>query len=55
MEYIGPVGDGHGHGHHEHVDPTKPYDVYTHGHLDLIEEQNKKQWYDLVKPEYVWN
>ena len=55
MNYIGPPDDEHDHHHHEEVDRTKPYDVYTHGHLDLIEEQNKKKWAELVRPEYIWN
>lgn len=54
MEYIGPLEDehGHGHGHGHHTD--EPYDVYHHGHPDLIEQQNEPKFWDLVKPEYIY-
>ena len=58
MEYIGPPDDGHGHGHghgHHHAPGEPEYDVYRDGHPDLIAEQNKPRFSDLVRPEYRWN
>ena len=64
MEYIGPHDPHdpnepltcmHGPGpQHHHGDPNEPYDVYHHGHPDLIEAQNKPRWYDYIPKERRW-